>query len=171
MTGLSRQSIDAAKAVLAKCAANDPWFPLPSESIVLAWAEHIARWNLSADELLEAVTVAYTGRTSGFKPLPADIIIAARQIRRDRAERESEAERRAREDRIDQRLAQGFAELAAAKAIPEHPARSEEHTAWATCPVCNRNMLVTRTAITSGICAPCEQVSSAETPQRRQDRA
>jgi hypothetical protein len=93
----TEQHIAIAKAVLAKCAANDPWFPHPSQVTVMAWAEHIARYNLELGDTLDGVTAAYAANGSGFRPLPKDITDAARAIRRDRTERETEDESDARQ--------------------------------------------------------------------------
>ncbi|AXN50969.1 hypothetical protein MMRN_38740 [Mycobacterium marinum] len=90
----------AARA-LAKCAAYDPWFPQPNRATVEAWAEQIAEYRLADTDVLEGVKIAYRDNGSGFRPLPKDIIQAARQCRRERCERESEFDRRAREDRRD----------------------------------------------------------------------
>ena len=95
---------DIARATLAKCSGNDPWFPKPSESVVLAWAEHIERHRLDWPCMSEAVTLAYEQNGAGFRPLPKDVIEFARKVRRERAERETAVERGAREDRMDRRL-------------------------------------------------------------------
>jgi hypothetical protein len=116
MTRPSDQAIATAKAALAKCAANDPWFPHPNEATILAWAEHIARHNLELDDILDGVTAAYAANGPGFRPLPADIIGAARSIRRERAERENAEQQRAE---IDGKVAAIAAEAAAKKAIPD----------------------------------------------------
>lgn len=106
----------AARA-LAKCAAYDPWFPQPNRATVQAWAEQIAEYQLDEPDVLDGVKIAYRDNGSGFRPLPRDIVQAARQIRRERAERETSAERQAREDRRDAQLEQRIAALAASKAI------------------------------------------------------
>lgn len=93
-----------AAAVLAKCASKDPFFPKPSPALALGWGEEFQSWNLTADDLLAGVTRAYRDHGNGFRPLPKDIVDAARAIRRDRAERESTEEREAREDAIDAKL-------------------------------------------------------------------
>jgi hypothetical protein len=90
-----------AALALAKCAAYDPWFPKASLATVEAWAEAISEYRLDTDDVLEGVKVAYRENGSGFKPLPRDIVQAARNIRRDRAERESIEERHRRESAID----------------------------------------------------------------------
>lgn len=75
-----------AARTLAKCAAYDPWFPKPSESLVNAWAEHLEiHKNLTLQDLLAAVTKVYNERGSGFRPLPKDITDAAHALRADAA--------------------------------------------------------------------------------------
>ena len=80
-------SIEDATAVLAKCAAYDPWFPQPQKSVAIAWAEHFEPFNLTRADLLAAVTKVYTEHGSGYRPLPKDISDAGRAIRRDRFDR------------------------------------------------------------------------------------
>jgi hypothetical protein len=53
---------------------------------------------------MAGVTKMYADNGSGFRPLPKDLVDAARAIRRERAERESTEEREAREDRRDAAL-------------------------------------------------------------------
>jgi hypothetical protein len=78
--------ITLAAQTLAKCAAYDPWFPKPSESLVKAWSEHLEiHKNLTLPDLLKAVTRVYNERGSGFKPLPKDITDAAHALRADAA--------------------------------------------------------------------------------------
>lgn len=67
-----------AALVLAKCAANDPWFPNGGEAIVSAWGEVFSKSGLGRQDLLDGVARAYTQAASGFKPLPADIVRHAR---------------------------------------------------------------------------------------------
>lgn len=93
-----------AAVALAKCAAYDPWFPNPNRATVDAWAEQIGEYQLNTSDVLEGVKIAYRDNGSGFKPLPKDIVQAARQIRRDRTERESTATRQARENQRDAEL-------------------------------------------------------------------
>lgn len=92
-----------AALALAKCAAYDPWFPQPNRATVDAWAEAIGEYQLDTHDVLDGVKIAYRDNGSGFRPLPFDIVQKAREIRRDRTERESAA---AREDREDQRDAE-----------------------------------------------------------------
>lgn len=67
-----------AAMVLAKCAANDPWFPAGGESTVLAWAEVFSESHLSREDLLAGVARAYRISEEGFKPLPGSIVKHAR---------------------------------------------------------------------------------------------
>jgi hypothetical protein len=96
---MSYQQIAA--LALAKCAAYDPWFPKPSHATVEAWSEAISEYRLNAEDVLEGVKLAYRDNGSGFKPLPKDIVQAARAVRRERSERESDQERKVREEAID----------------------------------------------------------------------
>lgn len=93
-----------AALALAKCAAYDPWFPKASQAIVDSWAEQLQRYELTLPDVLAGVTKMYSENGSGFRPLPKDLTDAARAVRRDRTERESPAEREAREDRRDAEL-------------------------------------------------------------------
>jgi hypothetical protein len=93
---IPESAINATKAVLAKCAANDPWFPQPAEATILAWAEQFVIAKIPLDDLLAAVTQVYATNGSRYRPLPGDIIKAARAIRADRAERESNEQREQR---------------------------------------------------------------------------
>lgn len=93
-----------AALALAKCAAYDPWFPKASHAIVDSWAEQIQRYELELPDVLAGVAKMYSENGSGFRPLPKDLTDAARAVRRDRTERESTAEREAREDRRDAEL-------------------------------------------------------------------
>lgn len=92
-----------AAAVLAKCATKDPFFPKPSPMLCLGWGEEFQKWNLSADDLLAGVSKAYSDNGNGFRPLPKDIIDAARAIRRDRSDREDDEQRALREERNDRK--------------------------------------------------------------------
>lgn len=93
-----------AALVLGKCAAYDPYLAEPSAETCLAWAEQFAIYSLELPDLMAAVTRIYRDNGSGYRPLPKDITDAARAIRGERTQRESAAERRAREDRQDAAL-------------------------------------------------------------------
>lgn len=89
------------------------------------WAELFTTYDLELPDLIAAVKKRALNHTDA--PEPAEIITFAREIRRERGERESTAEREAREDRRDAQLeARNRARLAAmiepvaqAKAISE----------------------------------------------------
>lgn len=67
-----------AAIVLAKCAANDPWFPAGGESTILAWAEVFSESGLCREDLLAGAARAYRLADEGFKPLPGSIVRHAR---------------------------------------------------------------------------------------------
>lgn len=75
---MNDHDIQTATLVLAKCAANDPWFPNGGEATVLAWAEAFAESGLSREDLLAGVARAYRESPDGFKPLAASIVRHAR---------------------------------------------------------------------------------------------
>jgi hypothetical protein len=66
------------------------------------WAELFSTYRLELPDLLAAVKKRALSHAEA--PEPAEIITFAREIRRDRCERESDAERRAREDQRDAEL-------------------------------------------------------------------
>lgn len=80
------------------------------------WAELFTTYHLELPDLLAAVKKR--ALTHSDAPEPAEIIQFAREIRRDRAERETTAERQAREDRRDARLA-AINALAETKGLPD----------------------------------------------------
>lgn len=81
------------------------------------WAELFDVYKLELPDLVAAVKKRATAHPEA--PEPAEIITFAREIRRERTERESTAERQAREDRRDATLEARIRELAAAKAVPD----------------------------------------------------
>ena len=109
----------AARKVLAKIAATDPYFAKPSEAIVKAWGEQIAATNLTDDELLDGVAALYAVKESGFRPLPADVLNAARRLRRERFERQPLEDIEAANDTLDAKLAPLIVELAEYKTVPD----------------------------------------------------
>ena len=93
-----------ASQVLAKCACYDPTFSRPDPAIAQAWAEAFDRYQLELPDLLAAVTRHYVESTD--RAMPAHLVKHAREIRRDRAERENaDPEQRAiNEQERDRRL-------------------------------------------------------------------
>jgi hypothetical protein len=88
------------------------------------WADLFSTYKLELPDLIAAVKKRALSHPDA--PEPAEIITLAREIRRDRTERESDAERQARDDRHDAalearnraHLAQLVDQVADAKAIP-----------------------------------------------------
>ena len=66
------------------------------------WAELFSVYNLSQGDLIAAVKKRARG--SSDAPEPAEIIAVAREIRRERAERETTEERHERESAIDAKV-------------------------------------------------------------------
>lgn len=75
---INEADIETAAMVLAKCAANDPWFPKGGDALVQGWAEVFAESRLSREDLLAGVARAYRVEESGYRPLPASIVKHAR---------------------------------------------------------------------------------------------
>lgn len=112
-------AITTATAVLAKISAYDPWYAKPSEAIAKAWAEQIALTNLEPADLLAGVTECYRTRGDGFRPLPADVIGAAKALRQDRFQRQPLDALEAHNDSLDERLKPRILELAESKTVDQ----------------------------------------------------
>lgn len=91
---------------------DDPEATLATASI---WAELFSVYKLELRDLIAAVKKR--ALTHADAPEPAEIIQFARDIRGERSERESAAEREAREDRRDAQLEARIAALAVSKAF------------------------------------------------------
>ncbi len=70
--------LDTAREVLQRCSGYDLWFPTPSQTAIVAWANAFAGTELSHDDLLAGVDHAYRNEPPGYRPLPASIITHAR---------------------------------------------------------------------------------------------
>ena len=92
---------------------------MDDEQVALAtarvWAELFDVYKLELPDLVAAVKKRALAHPEA--PEPAEIIAFAREWRRDRTERESTAEREAREDRRDAALEARIAAIADSKAI------------------------------------------------------
>ncbi|WP_280195929.1 hypothetical protein [Nocardia farcinica] len=66
--------ISIAADVLKRCSGYDLWFPTPSQTAIVAWANLFAESRLSREDLLAGVDLAYTREAPGYRPLPASII-------------------------------------------------------------------------------------------------
>lgn len=88
--------------VLAKCAGYRPdKTPQPSQLVIMAWHEHFEDFqHLTIEDALEAVKRFHRDPQDRMIQ-PADISRIAREIRRDKSDRESDDERRRREALID----------------------------------------------------------------------
>ncbi|MGV0042048.1 hypothetical protein [Mycobacterium colombiense] len=76
--------------------------PDVARATATVWAELFSAYNLGLPDLTAAVKKRALSCPEA--PEPAEIIRYARELRRDRAERESDTERRAREDQHDAEL-------------------------------------------------------------------
>ncbi len=130
----------AARKVLAKIAATDPYFAKPSQAIVKAWSEQFAATNLTDEELLDGVTALYAVKESGFRPLPADVLNAAKRLRREAFDRlplaQQEAIRAAETAATDAELFELEAVTpppTLAHRLPDNPAKGPR---WVRCPYC-----------------------------------
>lgn len=102
MNSPTPEQISDAAAVLAKVKAHDPSAPNPDAAVALAWAEAFAVHGLKRDDLLAGVRVLYSDtERQRDRVLAVDVIKRARQIRRERAERDDQAARARRESIID----------------------------------------------------------------------
>lgn len=79
--------IQLASACLALCAAHDPFFPKPEPLMTQAWARHLQRHRIAPADAQAAVYRMYDQNGNGFRPLPKDLIDAARTVRREADER------------------------------------------------------------------------------------
>jgi hypothetical protein len=130
----------AARKVLTKIGAYDPFFSKPAESILVAWTEQIAATNLTEDELLAAVAEVYRVKESGFRPLPADVLNTARRLRRERFDALPLAEQQAIRDAETRDIDAELAELedntpavVLAHRMPDNPAKGPR---WVRCTYC-----------------------------------
>lgn len=73
-----------AAAVYQACNHFDPYLPPLSTDMAHAWGRLFQRHRLSTADLLAAVDKVYDEHGSGYRPLPKDIVEAARAIRRER---------------------------------------------------------------------------------------
>jgi hypothetical protein len=85
-----------AAAVYQACTTYDQYLPQLSADVARSWAKTFAYYDLTAATLLAGVDRVYAAHGAGYRPLPADIARAARDIRKDRAERETPSELDAR---------------------------------------------------------------------------
>jgi hypothetical protein len=103
-----------AAGVYQRCNHFDPYLPPLSADLARAWGSLFAKHRLNQDDLLAAVDTVYETHGNGYRPMPADIITAAKTLRQDRFQRQPLDDIEAHNDR----LVPLVAELAEAAAIP-----------------------------------------------------
>jgi hypothetical protein len=104
-----------AAGIYQRCNHFDPYLPPLSADLARAWGSLFAKHRLNQDDLLAAVDTVYETHGGGYRPMPADIISAAKTLRQDRFQRQPLDDIEAHNDR----LAPLVAELAEAASIPD----------------------------------------------------
>jgi hypothetical protein len=124
-----------AAAVYQRCNHFDPYLPPLSADLARAWGSLFAKHQLPEADALAGVDAVYDEHGSGYRPLPADIIAAARTIRQDRRMREP-LEAAPTINEADPRLRAAVRELAAAIPDDEQRFRLPTHDGprWIPCP-------------------------------------
>lgn len=108
-------TIRATATALGKARLLDDKIGRADEARILAWAEQVQPYRLTADDLLHAVGAFYIDNPTGRTMQIGDLVHHARQIRRERTEQEPDAQREARQAELDARFADQAAEIAASK--------------------------------------------------------
>lgn len=84
--------IDATTEVLELAALLDNRVAAPDKARIMAWSRQVARHSLPRDDMLDAVQAFYD--RPGPQPVSVgDVIDGARRIKRDRIDREQDAQR------------------------------------------------------------------------------
>lgn len=99
----SPATIRAVATALGRARLFDDKLGGSDEGRIAAWAEAVEPHALSQADMLQAVTDFYSSNDGGRTMQVSDLIRHARNLRRDRAQAESDAERQAREDMLDRR--------------------------------------------------------------------
>ena len=74
MSTNAEQYIDIATDIFKRCSGYDLWFPTPSQTAIVAWANVFAESRLSREDLTAGVDLAYGKEGPGYRPLPASIV-------------------------------------------------------------------------------------------------
>lgn len=115
------KQIQAAALVLAKIKTKDVTAANPDEAMAISWAESFAHHGLEFSDLMAGVHNWFADPTRPRdRVLPADIIRMARDVRRDRIERDPAA-KRAIEDRIDAKVERHELEVGERPAVESRP--------------------------------------------------
>jgi hypothetical protein len=133
-----------ASAVYQMCAAYDAYMPELNPDTAKAWGSTFARYELAPADLFAAVQRIFAERTTTdrgerYRVAVADIAQMARNIRRERAERESAEQQAARLEERDRRLAAITYDAPALAVVPSERRYEEPATAGAKftpCQVC-----------------------------------
>lgn len=107
------QSIAATTEVLELASLLDNRIATPDKARIMAWAKQIDRHQLERDDMLNAVQDFYD-RPSPQPINVGDVTAGARRIKRDRLEREEDAQREARQEQLDFKAADETRTLASA---------------------------------------------------------
>jgi hypothetical protein len=100
----SAASIAATTEVLELASLLDHRIPRPDKARILAWAKQVDRHRLGRDDLLDAVQAFYD-RPSAQPVSVGDVVAGAKRIKRDRLDREDEAQRDTRRAEADTKAA------------------------------------------------------------------
>lgn len=96
----SEATIRAVGAALGRAALFDDKITAEDTARIAAWSEAIDPYKLAVEDLLQAVTAHY--QSEALRTVTsADLIRLGRDIRKDRAQRESIEDRKAHEDAMD----------------------------------------------------------------------
>lgn len=85
-------SMRGAAAAWSRARIHDDKLGDPDTARLAVWAESIERWKLDAPDLLLGVDLFYEGNTTGRTIAIGDLLHHAREVRRQRAERDKAAE-------------------------------------------------------------------------------
>lgn len=132
-----------AAAVYQACTRYDQYLPALSVDVAQAWAKVFEKYQLSPEDLLEGVETLYSEKGHGYRPMPADIALAARNVRRDRAAKEPRAVSDARMAALAAKAAEDAEELAERKGLPgldKFRRRPPPAALKVRCPWCKANI-------------------------------
>ncbi|WP_433592296.1 hypothetical protein [Nocardia sp. CA-145437] len=90
----SESAVRAAAAAWGRARIYDDKLGDPDKARLAAWAEAIERWQLDAPDLLEGVIRYYEAETTGRTMQIGDLLHHAREVRRQRAERDKATQAR-----------------------------------------------------------------------------
>lgn len=130
------ETIRATAAVLGKARLLDDKIGSPDQARIAAWAEQIEPHKLGQRDLMKAVGAFYMDNVAGRTMQVGDLIFHARQIRRERAEREPDEFREARQAALEAKVA-AEADEKSCSTVALRYARPEGNPLMIRCPHCN----------------------------------